>query len=72
MWTIECALAGNGYYVTKPTNSHHVQVSCAEPLWFKENLLNILLKRMPKHVKYYAWIDADVYFTNKNWPVEAI
>jgi hypothetical protein len=29
LWTIECVLTGNGYYVTQSANPHNVQVRCA-------------------------------------------
>lgn len=40
-------------------------------LWHKETLLNNIISKLPKELKYVFWVDTDVIFTNKNWLVEA-
>lgn len=40
-------------------------------LWQKERLLNILLDRLPPDVRYVAWLDGDIVFSNPNWIAEA-
>jgi hypothetical protein len=72
LWTIECALNDQPFKVTNPLNPSHVQVSCQSRLWIKENLMNILLLKLPKDAKYIAWIDADIHFFNPRWASEAI
>lgn len=68
LWTIECSLISSPeYHVTRTGNPRHVQVRCDHPLWFKENLLNILVSKLPSHCKYIAWIDADVIFMDDMW-----
>jgi len=41
-------------------------------MWHKENVLNLLIERLPETAKYIAWIDADVEFKNPNWAEETI
>ncbi len=35
-------------------------------LWYKENLINIALDRLPDDCQYVAWIDGDIEFSNEN------
>lgn len=37
-------------------------------LWQKENLLNALERILPPEIDAVAWIDADVYLLDPNWP----
>jgi hypothetical protein len=53
------ALAGNIYRYE--TGSY---------IWYKENLINILIKKLPPEIKYVAWVDSDILFDNPNWPEE--
>jgi len=48
------------------------KIRTSKPLWHKENLINIAISKLPKDWKYVAWLDADIYFENKNWASEAI
>jgi len=41
-------------------------------LWFKENLINIAVRHLPKNWEYMAWIDSDLEFQNKDWVRETI
>lgn len=47
------------------------QVVLDEWLWYKEYLLNLLIKDLPKKYKYVFWLDTDIIFKNKNWLVES-
>lgn len=66
---------------TKPTEFHkarsedphtYVRVRTNSEVWFKENLINIGLSRLPHDWQYVAWVDADVMFTRPNWVGETI
>jgi hypothetical protein len=70
--TIELAIGKQKYNVTKWWNRHHIQLRTNRILWHKENLINIAIERLPKDWKYVAWVDADVYFTNQQWPTDTI
>jgi Pyruvate/2-oxoacid:ferredoxin oxidoreductase delta subunit len=41
-------------------------------LWFKENLINIAVRHLPKKWEYMAWVDSDLEFQNKDWVRETL
>jgi hypothetical protein len=41
-------------------------------LWFKENMINIGISRLPSDWKYVAWIDADMLFVRPDWAQETL
>jgi hypothetical protein len=41
------------------------------PVWNKENLLNIGVHRTPE-AQYIAWIDADIIFRRPDWPMATL
>lgn len=40
--------------------------------WRKENLINIGEKLLPEECDYIAWIDSDIFFSDKHWPYDII
>ena len=53
----------DGAYDLGPTDADRlVQVEGGDPMWQKERLLDLALDNLPPHVKYVAWLDADVLF----------
>ncbi|CAF4505451.1 unnamed protein product, partial [Rotaria sp. Silwood2] len=68
--TVECifpkatkfGLPEQKFEVTRSDNPHDIQIIAPSVMWIKENLINIAAQRLPKHVRYIAWIDADVKF----------
>jgi hypothetical protein len=44
----------------------------SQPLWVKENLINIGIKHLPSDWKYVAWIDADIEFNNPYWSTDTL
>ena len=70
LYTVECifpsttrfGLPRQSFEVTQPNNSRHIQLSAPSILWMKENLINIAVTKLPAHVEYVAWIDADIEF----------
>jgi hypothetical protein len=70
--TIELVVGNQSFKVTQANNSRHLQFKTDDILWYKENLINIGIKRSPDHCKYIAWIDLEVEFLNKNWIRETI
>lgn len=57
------------FYITNKNNKNHLQLILDNsPLWHKENILNIGIKKLlPKNWKGMAWIDADIEFDNPHW-----
>ena len=53
------------------TNSE-IRLKTDHEIWYKENLINIGVSKLPKNWKYMAWIDTDVEFQNKKWVQETI
>jgi hypothetical protein len=50
----------------------HLGFETDSPIWLKENLINMAIRRLPKDWKYVAWIDADISFLNQNWVTDTI
>ena len=71
--TIECIFGDNSeFQVTKPENPMHIRVSAKDPLWVKENLINIAIGKLPDKWKYVLWLDADIEFIEKDWPYKIL
>lgn len=71
-YTIELAPQADKFVVTSSYCPRHIQMVGTDPLWYKENLINIAIAQLPKDAKYIAWIDPDVIFSNPNWVKEII
>jgi hypothetical protein len=54
------------------TNGTTLQLRTSDEIWHKENLLNLLVQRLPADWKYCAWVDADVLFARPDWVGETI
>jgi hypothetical protein len=78
LWTVELAYGERSFVVTKPDNPFHLQLRVGgedrkgNVIWSKENLLNLMIQRIPKEGKYIAWIDADIIFQRPDWAEETI
>lgn len=70
LYTIECifestqqfGLPKQTFQVTDSRNPTHIQIVAPSIIWIKENLINIAVNRLPEHIHYIAWIDADIEF----------
>ena len=72
LWTVELAFAGQDFAVTNADCPQHIQLRTDKPLWYKENLLNIGISRLPTDARFIAWIDADVHFEETTWVEDTI
>lgn len=70
--TVELAFGQRPFEVTEAGNPFHVQLRSAHELWFKENLINIGISRLPADWEYVAWVDADVAFARPDWVEETV
>jgi len=75
--TVEHAQIGDEFSVTKSKNSYHVQLrgDSSYKIWLKEALINRGFKQLYKidpNWKYAAWVDADIFFANKDWALKTI
>jgi len=44
-----------------------IQVQGGDFMWQKERLLSRALSALPEHVRYVAWVDCDMIFTDPRW-----
>ena len=72
LYTAELAFGGREFEISEAHNPRHLQLRSAHELWHKENMLNLLLARLPSDWKYVAWIDADVTFARPEWAQETL
>jgi hypothetical protein len=74
LYVVEVLYEGQTPAVTDKKNPRHLQVfTKTEPLWHKENALNIgIQKLLPKDWRAVAWIDADISFENPCWALDTL
>jgi hypothetical protein len=77
LYLVECIYPRLGesqkYHITEENNPNHLRVEADTILWTKENMINLAVEKLlPKDYKAFAFIDADLYFTNKNWADETL
>jgi hypothetical protein len=72
LYTIEQSFGKREFEVTDANNPRHIRVTTNSELWHKENLLNLLIQRLPSDWEYVAWIDADVAFARTDWVYETL
>ena len=67
LYTAELIFEGQDFVVTDANDPTCLQLKTTSPLWYKENLINLMIKKLPKNAKYIAWIDCDIEFLNADW-----
>jgi len=61
------------YYVTNASNPQHLQIKTMTPIWHKENMINMGVKKLlPSDWKAFAWIDADIAFESPTWVLDTL
>jgi hypothetical protein len=70
--TVELAFGNRDFALTADMNGWHdgeynLRLRTDDEIWFKENLINLGVSRLPSDWKYMAWIDADVMFSKPDW-----
>jgi len=50
----------------------HFTFQVKDQIWIKENLVNMVVPKLPADWLYVAWIDADLTFLNQNWVEDTI
>ena len=72
--TIEAAYGEREFAIEQTDSPNHtvVHLRTKSELWFKENLINLAVQRLPPDWKYMAWVDADVIFVRPDWVGETI
>ena len=73
VYVVEWAGEGQAFQVTEAEHPRHLQVRSANPLWHKENLINLGVERLlPPTWRAMAWIDADIEFDNPHWASDTL
>lgn len=74
LYVVELAFNDQSFVVTTASNPQHLQLRTdTPPLWHKENMINIGVRRLlPPDWQAFAWIDADVEFESPTWAADAM
>lgn len=72
LWTVEAAQGMRAHQVTDANHPNHLQLRTTTELWHKENMMNLIMSRLPNDGNPVAFVDADVMFTNPNWVNDTI
>ena len=73
LFVVELAYKNQKFIVTQLSNPRHLQLRCETPLWHKENMINIAVKKLlPKKYKAFAWVDADIEFESNTWALDTL
>lgn len=73
LYIVELAYKDQKFLITNKKNKRHLQIRSEVPLWHKENMINLGVKKLlPRDWKAFAWIDADLDFENANWASDTL
>jgi len=73
LYIVELAYGNQKYYITDENNKNHLRIQTDIPLWHKENMINIGVKKLfPNNWKAFAWIDSDIEFENNTWAIDTL
>jgi hypothetical protein len=73
LYVVELCYKDQKYFVTDSKNKNHLQLRCDTPLWHKENMVNLGVKKLlPKNWKAFAWIDSDIEFESTTWALDTL
>ena len=73
LYIVETIYDNQSFAVTSADNPRHLQLTASVPLWHKENMINLGVRRLlPDGWKAMAWIDADIEFENATWASDTL
>jgi hypothetical protein len=73
LYVVELAYNDQEFAITSADNPNHLQLRGQIPLWHKENMINLGVRRLlPANWKAFAWIDADVEFDSAHWASDTL
>jgi hypothetical protein len=68
VYIVELCYGDQKFLITDKKNKRHLQLRTQTPLWHKENMINLGVKKLlPEDWKAFAWIDADIEFDSVTW-----
>jgi len=69
----ELAYGDQEFMISSANNPRHLQLRTQVPLWHKENVINITIKKLlPSTWKAVAWLDTDIEFENITWASDTL
>jgi predicted glycosyltransferase involved in capsule biosynthesis len=68
--TVECAFNNDKFQIPESKTVFHLRSNSI--MWQKERLINYAVSKLPPECKYFAWLDCDIIFTNKDWAKIAV
>ena len=73
LYVVEMAYQEQPFIITESDNQFHLQLRCNVPLYHRENMVNLGIKKLlPADWKAVAWIDADIEFENIHWAMDTL
>lgn len=73
LYIVELIYKNQKFIITDKTNKQHLQLKTDNPLWHKENMINLGVKYLlPKDYKAFAWVDCDISFENISWAKDTL
>lgn len=73
LYIVELAYKDQIFKITESGNPRHLQLRVDTPLWHKENMINLGVKKLlPSTWKAFAWIDADLEFESASWALDTL
>jgi len=73
LFIVETIYDNQKFIVTNKKNKNHLQLKTKTPIWHKENMINLCVKKLlPKNWKAFAWIDADIEFESASWALDTL
>jgi len=73
LYVVELIYPNQEYIVTDKLNKRHLQIKTDIPIWHKENMINLGVKKLlPKTWKAFAWVDADIEFESTTWAKDTL
>jgi hypothetical protein len=73
LYVVELVYGDQEFKLTSAAEPTHLQLRGSIPLWHKENMINLGVKKLlPASWKAFAWIDADIEFDNIHWAEDTL
>ena len=73
LYIVELIYPNQKFVISQPSNKNHLQIKTTVPIWHKENMINLGVKKLlPSNYKAFAWIDADLEFESTTWALDTL
>lgn len=73
LFVVELIYSNQKFIITNKNNKNHLQLITDTPIWHKENMINLGVKKLlPPNWKAFAWIDADIEFDSNTWAIDTL